>query len=111
MTDYRIVFVTHPDLPTATRLAKIVVEERLCACANIIPAMQSIYMWKGNLEQSSEVLMIIKTHLSTLDELEKRLRQLHPYEVFEFIALPVSSGHAQYLSWVNETLQQDGQNI
>lgn len=111
MTDFRIVFVTHPDLATASRLARVIVEERLCACANLIPAMQSIYMWKGRMEESSEVLMIIKTHESRIQELEKRLRQLHPYEVFEFIALPVISGHAQYLSWVSETLDQDGQNL
>lgn len=108
MTDFRIVFVTHPDLATATRLARIIVEEKLCACANLIPTMQSIYMWKGNMEESSEVLMIIKTQEARLEELEKRLRELHPYEVFEFIALPVSSGHAQYLNWVTETIRQDG---
>lgn len=108
MTDFRIAFVTHPDLPTARRLAKIIVEEKLCACANLIPTMQSIYMWKGNMEESSEVLMIIKTHESKLAELEKRLRELHPYEVFEFIAITIDSGHAQYLNWVTDTLKQDG---
>jgi periplasmic divalent cation tolerance protein len=111
MTDFRIALVTHPDLQTASRLARIIVEEKLCACANLIPSMHSIYMWKGNMEESSEVLMIIKTHVSKIEELEKRLRQLHPYEVFEFLELPVLSGHKQYLDWVIETLQQDGQDI
>ncbi len=111
MTDFRIVFVTCPDLATASRLAHIIVQERLCACANLIPAIQSIYMWKGKMEESAEALMIIKTRESKIQELENRLRQLHPYEVFEFVAMPIVSGNTQYLSWVSETLEQDGQNL
>ena len=94
MTEYRIVFVTFPDHTIAHGIARTIVSEKLCACANLIDGLKSVYTWKDKLEESSETLMIIKTHESKLPELENRIRAMHPYEVFEFVVMPVIYGNA-----------------
>ncbi|PKL48923.1 MAG: divalent-cation tolerance protein CutA [Candidatus Riflebacteria bacterium HGW-Riflebacteria-2] len=103
MTDARVCLVTLPDLDTARKIAKDIVETGLCACANLLPGTESIYRWQGKIEHGSEVLMVIKTRQSRLKELDAKIRQLHPYAVYEFIALPVDYGNENYLQWLYES--------
>lgn len=104
MTEYCMVFVTLPDMETSRRIADILVSERLCACASLCQGYTSIFIWKNTQEIASETLMIIKTTVAMLQNLESRIKELHPYEVFEFLALPVMYGNQAYLDWVKETV-------
>jgi periplasmic divalent cation tolerance protein len=81
------------------------VEEHLAACVSILPAMHSVYRWKGNIESASEVLLLIKTGLEQLPALETRLHQLHSYETPEFLVLDVESGSHAYLAWLRASLE------
>jgi len=86
----------------AAALARTLVEERLAACVNVLPAMTSIYRWKGNVEQDREQQLLIKTTVERVDALEARLRQLHPYELPEFIRLE-GEASAAYAEWVGDS--------
>jgi periplasmic divalent cation tolerance protein len=96
----RIALTTTASLEEANRLGRALVEERLAACATIIPAVESIYSWKGKLETSSEAMLMLKTGAEQLAALEARLRQLHSYETPEFLVLSVESGSHDYLEWL-----------
>ncbi len=100
MTDIRIAYSTIDDPSKARRIARRLVEERLAACVNIIPNLTSVYKWKGQVETEAECLMIIKTAQGSLSRLCERLAQLHPYDVPEFVAFSIESGHQPYLDWV-----------
>jgi periplasmic divalent cation tolerance protein len=91
---------TFPDAETASRIAQTLVEEKFVACANLIPAMHSIYRWKEKIETAGEVMAFFKTTQDRLPGLEEKLRSLHPYEVPELIAINIDSGSADYLRWV-----------
>jgi periplasmic divalent cation tolerance protein len=95
------VLTTLPAEADAAALARTLVEERLAACVNVLPAMTSIYRWKGAIEQEREQQLIIKTSPKALDALQARLRQLHPYELPEFIVLDAQAS-AAYAAWVRE---------
>jgi periplasmic divalent cation tolerance protein len=103
MTDVLAVFVTIDDRAEASRIAGILVREKLAACVNIIPGLRSIYTWQGEVCDDEEHLMVIKTQKEVFEKLEKRIRTLHSYEVPEIIALPVIDGSSDYLKWVMET--------
>ena len=98
-TNFYIVLVTAPDLKTARRLAWAALKAKLIACANLVPQLESHYWWLGKLEQSSEVLMILKATRGTLARLEKLILNLHPYDTPEFIVLPLTGSNARYLAW------------
>jgi len=85
---------------TAERIARALVDEQLAACVNVHAPMVSIYRWKGAVERDSERQLVIKTTRAALPVLEKRLRELHPYELPEFIVVEASGGSEQYLQWV-----------
>ena len=97
-----LVLTTAPDDATATRIAETLVGEGLAACANLVPGLRSIYRWRGAVERSDEVLLVIKTRAARLDELERRLAEIHPYEVPELVALRPERVSASYLGWVIE---------
>jgi periplasmic divalent cation tolerance protein len=101
--DVRIVLTTISSETDALALAKTLVEEHLAACVNVLAPMTSVYRWKGAVEQDREHQVVIKTAANRLSALEARLRQLHPYELPEFLVLPVSGGTA-YLAWVQESV-------
>ena len=88
----------------AAALAKTLVEERLAACVNIVPGVTSIYRWQGAVSQDREQQLVIKTTTASLNALEARLRQLHPYDLPEFIVFHASGGSDAYLSWVIESV-------
>ncbi len=100
MSEVLLVFTNLPDRATAVRIADALVEEGAAACVNILPECASVYRWHGKIERASEVPLLIKTTRETYPHLESALRRLHPYELPEIIALPVTVGLPEYLSWV-----------
>ena len=86
----------------ATTLARTLVEERLAACVNLLPPMTSVYRWQGKVEQDREQQLVIKTASDRVADLRARLRQLHPYELPEFLVLDATGSEA-YLAWVGES--------
>jgi periplasmic divalent cation tolerance protein len=97
---FSIVLVTAPDLKTARALAKATLQAQLIACANLIPKIESHYWWRGKIESSAEILMVLKTQKSKLAALEKLILAKHPYNAPEFLVLPLSAGNKKYLDWL-----------
>jgi len=95
-----IVLSTAPDRDTAERLATRLVEQKLAACVNISAQITSVYAWKGNVEHDNEYQLVIKTTRARYDALQHEIRNLHPYELPEILALPVSDGLPAYLDWI-----------
>jgi periplasmic divalent cation tolerance protein len=101
-----LVLTTAPSAEAGTALAETLLEERLIACANLVPGLLSIYRWKGAVEREGEVLVVMKTVESRVARLFERAAQLHPYEVPELIALPVAAIAEPYGSWLRgETIE------
>jgi periplasmic divalent cation tolerance protein len=96
----QIALCTCPNREVAGRLASILVDEGLAACVNILPEVTSVYRWEGRMQQDSEALLIIKSTSDRLDTLITRVSELHPYEVPEVIAHPITAGHEPYLNWI-----------
>ena len=86
-------------------LARTLVAERLAACVNVLPAMTSVYRWQGQVEQDREQQIIIKTTRDRLGALEKRVRELHSYELPEFLVIAAGGGSDAYLAWVSESVR------
>ncbi|MGB3392624.1 MAG: divalent-cation tolerance protein CutA [Stenotrophomonas sp.] len=106
--DARLVFCTCPDMPTAQLLARHLVERKLAACVNLLPPMQSVYRWQGQVEQAEEVQLLAKTCADRLDALTTAITHLHPYEVPEILALTPSAGLPAYLDWIRaQTREED----
>ena len=101
----RIVLTTTASPGEAEALARTLVDERLAACATLIPAAISIYRWQENIESSTETLLLIKTEAGKLPELEARLHRLHSYQTPEFLVLNVESGSRAYLDWLKAALE------
>ena len=97
-----LVFTNLPDRDAAVRLAQALVERRLAACVSIGGGCTSVYRWKGEVEEASEVPVLIKTRAARYPELEATIRALHPYELPEIVAVPVVRGLPEYLEWVTE---------
>lgn len=104
MTDYKIVLTTTDSLEAAQKIAQGVVEQRLAACVNILPGVQSIYRWEGKVEQATEWLMLIKTKESSVASLQKAVSQLQSYDVPEFVVLTIDSGSPGYLQWLGDSV-------
>jgi periplasmic divalent cation tolerance protein len=102
----RVVLVTVPDAAVGKDLARRVVEEGLAACGNVLAGLVSVYRWRGGIQEDPEALVIFKTTEDALPALEKRVVELHPYEVPEFLALPLTHGHLPYLQWVAEEVDE-----
>ena len=98
-----IAFSTFPDVETARKISRELVDSALVACANIIPAVESIYYWKERVETSAESLAIFKLTAARYSEFESRLRALHPYDVPEVVRLNITGGSADYLRWIGES--------
>jgi periplasmic divalent cation tolerance protein len=100
-----VVLVTTPDLKTARSIARGVLHDRLAACVNIVPRIESHYWWEDKLTSSSELLLLIKTDRSRLRRLEERVLELHPYETPEFLVVPFEAGTDRYLDWLKAALR------
>ena len=101
-----LVLTNCPDEETAKSIALAVIEAQLAACVNILPRVQSIYRWQGAVESATEIPLFIKSTAANYPALEKLIGELHPYEIPEIIALPITQGLPAYLNWVAaETLK------
>jgi periplasmic divalent cation tolerance protein len=101
-SEIAIVLTTLGADPDALVLARTLVDERLAACVNVLPPMSSAYRWKGKVEQEREQQLVIKTRRALVERLQARLRELHPYELPEFIVLDAGAS-AGYLAWVGDS--------
>ena len=95
----RIVFVTAP-AKAAETLARRLLQERLIACANLLPGVKSLFWWQGRLDQARETLLVLKAPARNIRKLLARVKALHPYDVPEILVLPVAAAHAPYARWV-----------
>ena len=99
-----VVFSTFPSADKAAEVGRTLVSERLAACVSITAAVRSIYAWQGQIQDEAETLAIIKTTAERFEAMRARLVELHPYEVAEVIAMPVTAGHGPYLAWLGESV-------
>ena len=102
----RIVLTTTANREEAAKLGCVLVEEGLAGCATLIPAVESIYRWKGEVESATETLLLIKTGPEQLAALEARLRELHSYETPEFLVLKIDAASQPYLDWLQSGLRR-----
>ncbi|MDR0736876.1 MAG: divalent-cation tolerance protein CutA [Zoogloeaceae bacterium] len=100
--DTLLVITTFPDMKSAERMARALVEQGLAACVNVLPACRSVYRWQGKVETAAEIPLFIKTTRPRYAALEARIRALHPYELPEIIALPLTVGLPAYLEWIKK---------
>ena len=103
--DYVMVLTTLPVDADGPGFAQSLVEERLAACVNLLAPMESVYRWEGNIEQETERQVVIKTSRDRVAMLWDRIRELHPYDVPEFLVLPIVDGNDAYLRWVADSTQ------
>jgi periplasmic divalent cation tolerance protein len=104
MTDKRVVLTTTPSEEEARKIARALVGERLAACVNIIPKVESIYRWQDKVEEAREYLLLIKTTESAFALLQEKLKQLHSYELPECVALAMTAGSPSYLKWIDDSV-------
>lgn len=102
--NHRIVFVSASSVAQAKDIATVLVREKLAACCTILNGAESVYLWQGAIEQSQEVQMIIKTDGLRLEAIEKRIIELHNYEIPEILVVRVEAGSQKYLQWMKESL-------
>lgn len=96
-----------PDTTVATRIAETLVDEHLAACASVLPGMFSVYRWEGSLQRTDEVQLLIKTSAARLSAVIERIRQLHPYQLPEVIAVEITAGLPAYLAWIAVETHED----
>lgn len=100
-----VVLVTVGSEEEGARIGRTLVEERLVACANLVPGVVSTYRWQGHIEQATETLLVLKTRQELVPQIVTRVRALHSYTVPEVIALPVVGGNPAYLQWIDESVR------
>ena len=108
--EYVIVLTTLPPDADAAAFGRALVEERLAACVNVLPLMESIYRWEGTIEQETERQVVMKTSREQVVALWERVRELHPYDVPEFLVLPIVDGNNAYLRWIAEATSAEVEN-
>lgn len=99
---YSLVYITAKDAEEAREIGKALVEEKMAACTNIIPGAESIYWWKGKVEEAKEAVMILKTKTSLVEDVIKRVKELHSYDVSCVVSLPIEKGNPDYFKWIEE---------
>ena len=97
-----VVLCTTPNRDTAQKIADTLVGRKLCACVNVVGGVLSTFFWKSEVCREEEVLLIIKTSSSIYEELEQTIKEIHPYELPEIIALPIVAGDKEYLEWIDK---------
>lgn len=99
-----VVLITVPSRETGTKIAQTLLERRLAACVNLLPQIQSMYWWEGKIQTDEEVILVVKTRRELFEsDLMPAVRQIHPYDLPEIIALPVAQGLPEYLAWIMES--------
>jgi len=104
VSDYPVVLVTAPTTAEAESIARMLLERRLIACANILSGVASLFWWQGKIDRAEEVLLVMKTRQDRLDEVTAAVIEAHSYDVPEVVALPISGGSEAYLRWIDESL-------
>lgn len=102
MTGFILVYITAKDLEEARNIADTLVKEKLVACANVIPKIESVFWWKEKIEKQNEVAIIAKTREDLSESVIKRVKELHSYEIPCIVTLPISGGNEDFLKWVGE---------
>lgn len=102
MTNYSIIITTTSSIEEAKKLAHSLVENKLAACANIIPKIISVYNWKNQINEDEEYLLLIKTKEKNFEQVKEKIKELHSYELPEIIMIPVQNGLNDYLDWINK---------
>ncbi len=108
MTEALIAFTTFATEADAERVARVLLEERLVACANVLPGVRSLYRWQGGIADEREVLVLLKTRKQDWTVLLSRLHELHPYETPELVAVRVAAGAPKYMAWLEAALEPEG---
>ena len=98
-----VIFITVAGIEEARKLARVLVDQRQVACANIVPTVKSLFRWQDKVEEEEEALMVLKTRASLFPEIVAQVKKQHSYEVPEIIALPIAAGNPDYLDWIDET--------
>jgi len=109
MTEMLIVFTTFANEEDAARVVRVLVEERLIACGNLVPGARSLYRWKGAVADEREVVALLKTRKQDWTALLSRLHELHPYETPECIAVRIAAGAPRYMAWLEEALAPEAE--
>jgi len=104
MTDKRLVLSTAGSLEEARKIARHLVEQRLAACVNVVPQVESVYRWQGKVESAQEWLLLIKTTAALFESVRAAIRQIHSYDLPECIALTIAEGGVEYLAWIGESV-------
>ncbi|HEU0118359.1 MAG TPA: divalent-cation tolerance protein CutA [Alphaproteobacteria bacterium] len=105
MTDFISIHITTSSVAEAEKIAHALVEEKLAACANIVPGVKSIYRWKDKVEAGDEVYLLVKTRAELFGAVEAKVKDLHSYECPCIVALPITDGHQPFLDWLAESTQ------
>ena len=103
---YVVILVTAKDTSEANAIAARLVEKKLIACANIVSGIQSIFWWEGKVDQSNEVLLVLKSEQKLVNKIIKEVKALHSYSVPEIIALPIIAGSKDYLNWIKKSVRR-----
>lgn len=103
MAKHVVVLVTAPSKDVGREIGQTLLERSLAACINLVPAVESLYVWQGEVCDDEEVLLVIKTTAAAFDALVTAVRNVHPYDVPEIIALPIAAGFQDYLDWISES--------
>ncbi|TVQ91590.1 MAG: divalent-cation tolerance protein CutA [Chromatiaceae bacterium] len=101
-----LVLCTCPDQASAEAIAADLVQSRLAACVNLLPGLTSVYRWEDQVEQASEVMLLIKTTAARVEALTNQVQQAHPYDLPEIIALPIADGLTPYLEWIHQCTRE-----
>lgn len=105
MTDKVVVYTTCGNITEAESIARNLIDNRLAACVNVVPGLLSYYRWQGKVENDAELLLMIKTAGSLIDEVRNALETLHSYDLPEMIVLPIIGGSPNYLEWLEQEVQ------
>ncbi|RLB07557.1 MAG: divalent-cation tolerance protein CutA [Deltaproteobacteria bacterium] len=108
MGEFLIIFVTAASEQEGAEIGRVLVEEGLAACANIIPRIRSVYRWKGEIWDEAETLIIIKSTEELFERIRSRVKELHSYEIPEISAIKLDRGDLAYLEWIKETTSSEG---
>jgi len=108
LSDHVLVYITTADESEALRIGRALVERRLAACANVVPAIRSVYWWEGRLVEDGETLLLLKSRAAVLERLIAAVREMHSYSVPCITAFPVVGGNPDYLAWVSAEVREDG---
>jgi len=105
MSSHILIFMTASTREEATKIVRCLLEEKLIACANIVGPINSLFWWKGKVDEASEFLILMKSHSKLFSKISKRVREMHSYEMPELIALRIEKGLPTYLNWIDIVLQ------